>query len=99
MLLEVAGKAVRLGFPTEQKMAMESLLRPNNRVFLEKLFTQLTGEARVIECEAREGLVIEPVIPAPRAPEPAPADPVEEFKNDPLIRKALELFQAEIQTA
>ena len=24
---------------------------------------------------------------------------MEEFKNDPLIRKALELFQAEIQTA
>ena len=47
MLLEVAGKTVRLGFPPEQKMAMESLLRPNNRVFLEKLFTQLIGGARV----------------------------------------------------
>jgi hypothetical protein len=25
-------------------------------------------------------------------------DPLEEFKNDPLIRKALEIFKAEIQT-
>jgi DNA polymerase-3 subunit gamma/tau len=98
-LLEVTGNAVRVGFPPEQKMAMESLLRVNNRGFLEKLFTQLTGEARVIECETREGLVVQPAnIPAP-APEPPPADPMDEFKNDPLIRKALEIFQAEIQPA
>jgi DNA polymerase-3 subunit gamma/tau len=99
VLLEVAGRVVRLGFPPEQKMAMESLLRPNNRVFLEKLFTQLAGEERVLECETREGLVIRPVsTPAPAA-ETTPADPMEEFKNDPLIRKALEIFQAEIQPA
>ena len=98
-LLEVTGRTVRLGFPPAQNMAMESLLRPNNRGFLEKLLTQLTGETRQLECEAREGLVVQPVnLPAP-APEPAPPDPMEEFKNDPLIRKALEIFQAEIQPA
>jgi DNA polymerase-3 subunit gamma/tau len=98
-LLEVAGRKVRLGFPPAQKMAMESLVRPNNRGFLEKLLTQLTGEPRELVCEAREGLVVQPVtLPAP-APEPAPPDPMEEFKNDPLIRKALEIFQAEIQPA
>jgi hypothetical protein len=31
-----------------------------------------------------------------KTPEPPP-DPMEEFKNDPIIRKALELFRAEIQ--
>jgi DNA polymerase III subunit gamma/tau len=95
MLLEVTGKTVRLAFPPEQKMAMDSLLRPNNRTLLEKLFTQLTGEPRVLECETREGLLIQPV----NLPAPAPLDPMEEFKNDPLIRKALEIFQAEIQPA
>ena len=80
-------------------MAMESLLRPNNRGFLEKLFAELTGETRVIECEIREGLVVEPPKPPARAPLAANADPMEEFKNDPLIRKALEIFQAEIQPA
>ncbi len=99
MLLGVDGKAVRLGFPPEQKMAMESLLRPNNRLFLEKLLTQLTGQPRTLECETREGLVIQPPNPPARAPAPATADPMEEFKNDPLIRKALEIFQAEIQPA
>ncbi len=34
--------------------------------------------------------------PPPAAPEPA-ADPMEEFKNDPLIKKALEIFAGEIQ--
>jgi len=80
-------------------MAMESLLRPNNRGFLEKLFTQLTGRPHTVECELRDGLVIQPAhLPSP-PPEPVPADPMEEFKNDPLIRKALEIFQAEIQPA
>ena len=96
-LLEVVGKTIRLGFPPEGRMAMESLLRPNNRAFLEKLFTQLSGEDRVVECEVREGLVVLPAELPPPPPEPAPPDPVAEFKNDPLIRKAMELFQAEIQ--
>jgi hypothetical protein len=34
---------------------------------------------------------------APTTPEP-PADPMEEFKNDPLIKKALELFKSTLQT-
>ncbi len=96
-LLEVSGNTVRLGFPPGQKMAMESLLRANNRTFLEKLFTQLAGEPRQVECEMREGLIVQPInLPAPEAAAP---DPAEEFRNDPLIRKALEIFQAEIQPA
>jgi DNA polymerase-3 subunit gamma/tau len=98
-LLERVGNVIRLGFPPDQHLAMESLLRPNNRTFLEKLFSQFTGVSCSVECEAREGLVVLPAnLPAP-PPEPAPADPMEEFKNDPLIRKALEIFQAEIQPA
>ena len=42
-------------------------------------------------------------IPPAKEPVPAPpakpADPAEEFKNDPLIKKALEIFAGEIQTA
>ena len=98
-LLEVTGQTVRLGFPREGRMAMESLLRPNNRTLLEKLFTQVSGSPRTLEAEIREGLIIAPVALPPPPPEPVPADPMEEFKNDPLIRKALEIFQAEIQPA
>ena len=99
MLLEIAATTVRLAFPPAQAMAMESLQRPNNRSFLEKLFSKLTGGNRTLECELREGLVVQPVIlPAPEPAAPPP-DPMDEFKNDPLIRKALEIFQAEIQPA
>ncbi len=98
-LIEVDAKTVRLAFPPAQRMAIDSLLRPTNRNFLEQLFSQLTGQPREIICEAREGLVVEPAnLPAPPPP-PTPADPMEAFKNDPLIRKALEIFQAEIQPA
>ena len=94
-ILELSGGTARLGFPPAQKMAMESLLRQNNRTFIESLFTQLAGQPVSVECETREGLEIEPV----NIPAPVPVDPMEEFKNDPLIRKALEIFQAEIQPA
>ena len=33
------------------------------------------------------------------SPRPKVADPPEDFKNDPLIKKALEIFAGEIQTA
>ena len=36
---------------------------------------------------------------AEEAKEEAPRDPVDEFKDDPLIRRALEIFRAEIQPA
>ena len=37
--------------------------------------------------------------PAAKAAPPPPADPMEEFKNDPLIKKALEVFKSTLQTA
>ena len=99
MLLGVDERTVRLGFPPAQRMAMDSLARPNNRTFLEKLFAGLTGQKRELVCEAKEGLVVTPANLPPPEPEPKAADPMEEFKNDPLIRRALEIFQAEIQPA
>jgi DNA polymerase III subunit gamma/tau len=96
LLAEVENGVARLAFPPPQKMAMESLMRPNNRNFLEGLLSQLAGQPLKLDCEIREGIVVEPVV---LPPPPAPADPLEAFKNDPLIRKALEIFQAEIQPA
>lgn len=95
MVSLTASEAI-IGFPPDQKMAVESLNRSNNRTFLEALLAQLTGRQLALRCEIREGLVVTPVtLPEPVAI--APADPMEEFKNDPLIRKALEIFKGEIQ--
>jgi DNA polymerase-3 subunit gamma/tau len=97
-LLEMAGGTAVIAFPPENGLALDLLESPNNRKFTEALLGELAGRAVTIKCVKREGLVVRP---APREPEPrpvAPSDSVDEFKNDPLIRRALELFRAEIQS-
>ena len=84
-----------LAFPSEQTMAMETLLRPNNRKFIEQLLSDRLNEATSIRGEIRDGLT---PIEFPGKAEPT-ANADEDFKNDPLIQKALEIFQAEIQSA
>ncbi len=87
-----------IAFPPEQSLAMESVLRANNRKFIEEVLTSLTGRPTTIRGELREGIVVEPVIIA-AVEAPPEIDPMEAFKNDPLIRKALEIFKGEIQPA
>ncbi len=48
-----------------------------------------------LKCEIRAGLVVEKIPSAEKKPE-ASKDPMEAFKNDPLIQKALAEFKAEI---
>jgi hypothetical protein len=96
-LLEIVHGTAVIGFPPDRTFDLEQLDMPNQRRFIEALLSELAGRALVVKCVKREGLV---VAAPPRAPEPAaPPDPMDEFKNDPLIRKALELFRAEIQPA
>jgi len=96
-LIGIEGEQCILGFPKDKSMAMESISRPNYRSFVEELISSLAGRKLTIKCEAREGLVVEPVAIPETKPEP-PADPLSEFKNDPLIQKALDIFKAEIQS-
>jgi len=74
---------------------MESLLRPNNCKLLETTLSKLLGRSVKLQCELRAGLEVD--LPGEREENHQPEkDPMEEFKNDELIRAALELFQAEI---
>ena len=85
-----------LGFPKEKELSIDQLNRPNNKKFIEEIIFSLTGRSLTLKCEIREGLIFEtPVIPEKKID--APADPMSEFKNDPLIQQALEIFKAEIQ--
>lgn len=95
-LLELADAQVTIGFPLDQKLAMEALQRGSNRAFIESLFAELTGSKAALKCELRAGLDVAPVEIPEAKPEPSP-DPADAFKNDPLIRKALEIFKAEVQ--
>jgi DNA polymerase III subunit gamma/tau len=81
-----------LGFPKGQVIAIESLSRPGTKTFLEAICGEVLGQPCKLQFELKEGLK-----PVTRPPAPKPADPMEDFKNDPLIQKALELFRAEIQ--
>jgi DNA polymerase-3 subunit gamma/tau len=96
------GRFFLLGFPPEQRTAMESLAMPRNRDFLESLLKEISGREWNLKFSLKEGLVAEdapeepaPAVAAPmrRAPDPAATS----FKDDPLIREALEIFKGEIK--
>jgi DNA polymerase-3 subunit gamma/tau len=83
-----------IGFPTGNELAIESLSRPNNQKFIEDLLTEILSSAAKIEFEQRDNLR-----PAElRTVTSQKTDPMEDFRKDPMIRKALEIFKAEIET-
>jgi hypothetical protein len=71
----------------EEKAAIETLITANNRRQLEELLKQTSGRDWTLKFIAREGL------PAKRAAAPAP-----DYKDDPLIQEALEMFKGEIKS-
>ena len=85
-----------IGFPENEKFSMESLSKPATRSFLEEALSRLMERPITVQLKICPGLVVTPVHMPEKVPEPV-VDPMEEFKNDPLIRQALELFKAEIQ--
>jgi DNA polymerase-3 subunit gamma/tau len=89
--LEQKGAELLIGFPKADHLAMESLLRANNRNFVEELLSEFAAAPRTIRAELRDDLVR---VQAPSGTGPGGVDG---FKNDPLIQKALEIFRAEIE--
>jgi DNA polymerase-3 subunit gamma/tau len=99
--LGIEGRFFLLGFPPEQKMAMESVASPRSRDFLEALLREISGQDWKIKFTLKEGL------PVVNVAEPGALDEVPSkkkgdsqalFKDDPLIREALEIFKGEIKT-
>jgi DNA polymerase-3 subunit gamma/tau len=98
---------VLVALPPSSKEGMESLIGESGRKEAEGKLSDILGKkvklqlviGDVPEPESiseEEPEAVEPA-KAPVAP-PPPANPADDFKNDPLIRKALEIFAAEIQT-
>jgi DNA polymerase-3 subunit gamma/tau len=94
-LMDISNGVALMAFPPDAGLASESCERPNNRQFIETLLAELAGQPVALKCEKRSGLTVEKVPPTESKTEPA-ADPMVAFKDDPLIHKALEIFQAEI---
>ncbi|HWB60218.1 MAG TPA: hypothetical protein VG733_12045, partial [Chthoniobacteraceae bacterium] len=101
ILLKVENGVCIIGFPKDQGIAMDTIQRPSNRTFIENLLSSIAGKPLTFKCELREGLVVAPPV-LPEVKQEKPADPKakteEDFKNDPKIKKAMEIFQAEILT-
>jgi DNA polymerase III subunit gamma/tau len=86
-----SGAELLIGFPASEQLAMESLLRSNNRKFVEELLSEIAAAPRTIRAELRDDLV------RPTTAQRTEATLLDGFKNDPLIQKALEIFKAEIE--
>jgi DNA polymerase-3 subunit gamma/tau len=100
--LGIEGRFFVLGFPPEQKTAMESVASPRTRDFLEALVNEISGQDWKLKFILKEGLPVAPVTEPPATPDESSArkkgDSQAMFKDDPLIREALEIFKGEIKT-
>lgn len=85
---------LNLLFPLGEDFAVENLNQPNNRTLLADLVSTHRGIPTTIRASIRAGVAVP--YGGYALPEEPEIDPVEAFKNDPLIQKALELFKAEI---
>ncbi|MDD5199339.1 MAG: DNA polymerase III subunit gamma/tau [Terrimicrobiaceae bacterium] len=103
---EFAGSAAgkfRVRFPVSSQDHTESLFWDDVRRRAESALAEKTGDKVELVCEftLEAAQVPEPPVEElPAAPEPVadtPTDSMQDFKNDPLIRKALEVFKAEVQ--
>ena len=99
--LGVQGREVLVGFAPEEKLMMESLARPTNHSFLEGLLKELTGSEWTLKLKIAKDLPPAEPPPPETQTEPEatkPNDPIESFKDDPLIKEALEIFKGEIKS-
>ena len=99
--LGAQGREVLVGFAPEEKLMMESLARPTNRSFLEGLLKELTGSEWTLKLKIAKDLPPAEPPPPETQTEPEatkPNDPIESFKDDPLIKEALEIFKGEIKS-
>ena len=97
-LTAIEGDIAHITFPDEQTLAVQHCEERDNCVYLESLLSTLAGRALKAKFEMRSDFTVTPVPMAQPAEtkKDAVRDPMEDFKNDPLILKALDIFKAEI---
>lgn len=100
-LTAIEGDIAHITFPDDQTLSLQHCEERENRAYLETLLSTLAGRSLKAKFEMRSDFTVTPV-PVAKAIETkaeAARDPMEEFKNDALILKALEIFKAEIATS
>ena len=93
-VLGIEGRNFHLGFSPNEKPMMDILSTQANRKFLETLLHEITGKDWTVKFSVNEEL------PSKRAAasESETHSRTEDFKDDPLIQEALEMFKAEIRS-
>ena len=84
------GRNFILAYPPEEKSAIETLITSANRKQLEQLIADISGNDWTVKFEAREG--------TPSRKGSPDSTPSAEYKDDPLIQEALEMFKGEIRS-
>jgi DNA polymerase-3 subunit gamma/tau len=87
-VLGTDGRNFVLGFAADQRSTMDILGTPANRKLIETLLQEVSGREWTLKLTIQDHLT---------AKEPKKAEP-EEFKEDPLIQEALEMFKGKIRS-
>ena len=85
----VEGRSFVLGYAPDQKSTIETTATTSNRRQLETLVQEISGQDLKLKLEAREGLTGGNVESNAGK---------EQYKDDPLIQEALEMFKGQIKT-
>ena len=102
----VTGNDFQIAFAPEDAIACESILRPKMREEIESQLARLSGKPYRLVAKVSDSITSpkpmldepEPVaIPVPAKSQPAPTVTAEDaFRNDPMIKEALDIFDGEI---
>jgi DNA polymerase III subunit gamma/tau len=87
-VLGVEGRNFKLGFAPNDKAAMNILGTQANRKFIETLLHEISGNEWTLKLSANEELVSKSTAGAEGSPN--------DFKHEPLIQEAIELFNARV---
>jgi DNA polymerase-3 subunit gamma/tau len=88
-VLGIEGRNLKLGFAPGDKAAMDHLGTPPTRKFVETLLHEITGKDWTLKMTVNEEL-------ASRSTVVQQDSPSDDFKNEPLIQEAIELFNARV---
>ena len=94
-LLSLKDGDVQIGFPPDQSFSKD-FLEGSHLGFIEEIASGILGRMAKVRMLVREGVTATPVAVTPP---PVVRDHMEEFKDDALIRKALEEFKGRLELA
>ena len=93
-VLGIEGRNFLLGFAPDQRSMMDILGTQTNRKFLETLLHEITGKDWTMKLSVKEELPSKQSSPS----QTGKSSRAHDFKDDPLIQEAIEMFKAEVKS-